>query len=155
MRAMLQSEKAQRFGFLMKKQTVFVEPIAPATGRSQRRTRYDIAVQRPKETDLRYSQITFDDGAPPPQFDAADAQFISGFPTGLEFVLHPFWWDRCDVSCSGPVTSWQPVFDWYTRWFDAEGKRPGDADGLHGVVAHALDPAIAEQLWNVSAELVA
>lgn len=28
-------------------------------------------------------------------------------------------------------------------------------DGLHGVVAHALDPAAAEHLWNVSAELVA
>lgn len=57
-----------------------------------------------------------------------------------EFVVAPFQWDWCilTLACAQDAFSWQPLLDWFHRWFDADDIKLPDERGLCGTV-HFLD----------------
>ena len=154
LRATIRSEKTQRFGFLMKKQRVAAEVIVaiddgtnPHGSRFNLPLRVDLMLQKPKAESPDITRvISAEEHQLAPAWAVGDMQFISGFPSGLQFCVYPFWWDRCDISCNGEIASWQPCLDWFRRWFDSEEKQPADQDGLHGVVHEMSEPVVHDGL---------
>jgi len=57
-----------------------------------------------------------------------------------DFTISPFQWDWCVVTlpCTPDTFAWQPILDWFHRWFDAADTRIPDERGLCGIV-HFLD----------------
>ena len=118
----------------------FLEPIVAADGRARTggalATRLDAMVDTAEDPHVAVS-ITSDDEAVLSQatFD------VDG--TSLEIGTTA--WERCEIRYLGPAEPWQPVLDWYARWFDAEQKRPPGDDGLCGVIHEVSVPRAQQQ----------
>lgn len=72
----------------------------------------------------------------------ASFRYISFHYGSIPVSLSPFEWDRCVVTmeCSADAFRWQPVLDWFHRWFDAEDENETTADGLSGVIHFLSEP---------------
>ena len=54
----------------------------------------------------------------------------------------PFIWDYVAVKLSGVAaeSDWDPLRQWFLRWFDTEDQNPLNSEGFYGVVHFIADP---------------
>ena len=82
------------------------------------------------------------------QFVTVDSTSVPSFsPFRLhrgpgEFVIAPVQWDWCIITldCATGTFSWQPILDWFHRWFDADDNKLPDDSGVCGVVHFLSEP---------------
>ena len=80
------------------------------------------------------------------QFLTVDSTSVPSFSPfrlsrgSADFIVSPFQWDWCIVTlvCAPDAFAWQPILDWFHRWFDADDTKLPDESGLCGIV-HFLD----------------
>lgn len=65
----------------------------------------------------------------------------------LRVTLAPFIWDYCQVFVPDiPANfSFEPIKQWFLRWFDADDANTADENGLYGVVHYLSEPDYKEE----------
>lgn len=60
----------------------------------------------------------------------------------VQLSVAPFVWDYATVSILGlpQGVTWEPLRQWFLRWFDTVDEAPLNEEGLYGVVHYMADP---------------
>ena len=71
-------------------------------------------------------------------FDALEFHWTEELAVNLE----PFKWNELTLELSGvgSCVDWDPLVDWFEKWFDGDEKLKPGSDGLCGVVHFLSDP---------------
>jgi hypothetical protein len=66
----------------------------------------------------------------------------------LPVLVNPFFWDACDLRLQGIdlFANWQPLKNWFYKWFDSEDKNQSDKNGFNGVIHFLSDPVNKDSL---------
>ncbi len=107
------------------KERLFLEPVVPFETDGLPSRADIVTVSNDRATPLKHVSA----GIP-----HEDLTFRHG--DGLQVTLANLSWDSCRAVVASELPN-SPIVEWYRRWFDAQGSRPADETGLHGVV-HAL-----------------
>jgi hypothetical protein len=95
------------------------------------------------------------------KFLMVDTPSLLSFPSfqllrgPIEFTVSPFAWDACSVklACTPASFQWQPVVDWFHRWFDADDLRRPDERGLCGIVHFLSEPLLTQDGVSLTTDL--
>jgi hypothetical protein len=84
-------------------------------------------------------------------FDALEFLWTEELTVNLE----PFKWNEVTLVLSGlgACVDWDPLVDWFEKWFDAEDRREPGPDGLRGVLHFLSDPEVEGEDVRFSVDL--
>jgi hypothetical protein len=70
-------------------------------------------------------------------------------------AIAPYFWDYVAVKLHGiPAdATWEPVREWFLKWFDPEDQNSINAEGLYGVVHFMSDPKLTVAGAEITVDL--
>ncbi len=73
----------------------------------------------------------------------------------LAVTLEPFKWNELSLELTGlgSCVDWDPLADWFEKWFDGDDKLKPGPDGLCGVVHFLSDPEIQDDSIHFAIDL--
>lgn len=142
--------------------TEFARVAATSTGRvypeaALRRSDGELATEGESELGIRVDLVIPAEG----KSISVDTPSVLSFPPfqmlreTTEFTVSPFGWDACSVklACTPASFQWQPIVDWFLRWFDADDLLQPDDRGLCGVVHFLSEPLLTEAGVSLTTDL--
>jgi hypothetical protein len=83
------------------------------------------------------------------QFPAYQASFDA-----VQVAVAPFFWDYTKFLLAGVAvdSNWEPLQNWFERWFDPEDSNSANEEGLFGVVHCIIDPTPTDEGCEITVD---
>lgn len=110
---------------------------------------------------LRYD-LAFEDSTGKVQTENTDSStvnfrepILAQWENCLKVEIRSISWDymRFQISPVNTQTNWEPIRQWFLRWFDAEDEKAPNEDGLIGIAHFISDPEVAAGTAEIVVDL--